>query len=73
MPSPGPRVTFSYPSLTQVRGEADGNGVLLLRFLRTDFPKTSRNKDFLCCNLNSVARTVLALDAVFAFRVFYYY
>lgn len=60
---------FSYPSPIEARGEADGNGVLLLCFLSIDFPKTSRNKNFLHFNCNSIAGTVLALDAVFAFRV----
>lgn len=60
---------FSYPSPIQVRGEADRNGVLLLCFLSNDFSKTSRNKNFLHFNCNSIAGTVLALDATFAVRV----
>lgn len=71
--SQGPDVTFSCPSLIQVRGEADGNGVLLLHSLSTGFPKISRNKDFLCFKCDSVAGSALPLDAIFAFRVFYYY
>lgn len=60
---------FSYPPIKR-RGEAGGNGVLLLCFLSTaDFPKTSRNKNFLHLNCNSITGTVLALDAIFAFRV----
>lgn len=68
---PGPHVIFSYTFPIQIKGEADVNGVLLLCFLSTDFPKTSRIKNCFHFSCNSITGTVLALHAKLAFRMVY--